>query len=898
MLEIEKIKMDYQTHPVGIAGMPQFGWSLRSDRKNVIQKAYQMQLASDMLFHDILYDSGIVESEESGHVTVPQSDPGERVRLESCRRYYVRVRVCTQCEESAYSEAASFVTGILRPDEWKAEFISAESDADCDNSKSTCLRKRIRIGGEVESAYVCVTALGLYRFFINGVKVGEDELTPGWTSYHKHLCYQTYEVTRLLSEGDNMLGAMVGAGWYKGKMGFLHLRNNYGKRTAFLMQMIVRYKDGREELYRTDNTWEGADGPVTFSEIYDGETYDARLERKDFYKISASEGEKDGRTRDLRPVEKVIFPMEVLTPQPESKVGIAEKLSPAKVFITPKGETVIDFGQNLTGWVSFSVDGKSGDRVVLTCFETLDAAGNVYTANLRTAKQEIRYICKGGREKYHPLFTFMGFRYVHVREYPGKVKEADFNALVLHSRMDRTGYFRCSEPLLNRLQHNILWSLKGNFVDIPTDCPQRDERMGWTGDAQIFCRTACYLMNAYTFFEKWLADVAADQTKEGGVPHVVPDIISGKEKGDWLLSQGTHSAAAWADAAVIIPWTLYLTYGDKKILSRQYESMKKWIGFMQEHAVDDIWNYRLQFGDWVALDAEEGSYFGATPNDLTCTAYYAYSTKLFAKIAGVLGRTGDAQEYEALYIRIVDKFRSTFFKKDGTMTVDTQTAHIIALCFDLVSEEYRAKTAKRLIELLEKENGHLVTGFVGTPFFCRALSDNGYVKEAYELLLKEDFPSWLYQVKMGATTVWEHWDGIKPDGTMWSPDMNSFNHYAYGAIGEWLYRVILGIEIDEKEPGYRHVIIAPKTGDRLDFAEGSFESIYGTIKVLWKKENEGRERRLYFTIPHNTRACVRLEEGAAVTEAGGLSFERKNGALTAQCGSGEWEIVYRPTVTG
>lgn len=889
MLKIGKVTMDYQDQPTGTAGMPQFGWVLLSDGRNVVQTAYQLQLAADACFQELLSDTGWVESSCSAHVRI-DGGAEEKAELQSCTRYYVRVRVRTQTEESAYSEAASFLTGILRKDQWKAKFISVETEADRDSSGSTCIRKQIAVNGPVEAAFVCVTALGLYRFFVNGVKVGEDELTPGWTSYRKHLCYQTYEVTELLREGGNMLGAVLGAGWYKGKMGFLHLRNNYGERTAFLMQMVVRYKDGREETYVTDTGWEGTEGPIVFSEIYDGEVYDAGLEMEGWNKTGGADADSGVRWRRA---ETVDFPMEALTAQAGSKVRVMEKIPAARVFSTPKGETVIDFGQNLTGWVHFRVRGERGDRVLLKCFEILDAEGDVYTANLRTAKQEICYTCRGGgEEEYHPHFTFMGFRYVQVLAYPGKIREEDFTAYVLYSHMEQTGTFECSDPLLNQLQHNILWGLKGNFVDIPTDCPQRDERMGWTGDAQIFCRTACYLMNTYTFFRKWMKDVAADQTKEGGVPHVVPDIISGKEENDWLLSQGTHSAAAWADAAVIIPWTLYLVFGDREILSEQYESMESWIGFMREHAVDDIWNYRLQFGDWVALDAEEGSYFGATPNDLTCTAYYAYSTGLFARIAEILGRREDAGEYGALYKRIADKFRRTFFREDGTMTAQTQTAHIVALYFNLVPEEYRQKTAEQLVRLLEKENGHLVTGFVGTPYFCHALSQNGYTKEAYDLLLKEDFPSWLYQVKMGATTVWEHWDGFKPDGTMWSPDMNSFNHYAYGAVGEWLYRVVLGIEADEADPGYHHTIISPQTGDRLAFARGTYESIYGSIRVSWDKGEDGRKRRLSVTIPHNTTATIRLEAGAREVSAEGLVFEEKAGCMEARCGSGEWEISY------
>ncbi len=550
---------------------------------------------------------------------------------------------------------------------------------------------------------------------------------------------------------------------------------------------------------------------------------------------------------------------------------------------------MIDFGQNVSGWVRFRVKGKPGDRVVLNHFEVLDAAGNVYTKNLRSAKQTVTYTLRGGNEEiFRPHFTFQGFRYVRAAEYPGEVLPENFEAVAVHSELEPTGSFECSNPDLNRLQHNITWSMKDNFVDVPTDCPQRNERMGWTGDAQIFCRTASFLADTELFFRKWLRDVAADQTPEGGVPHVVPDIVSGKEKDDWLLSQGTHSAAAWADVAVILPWTLYLTYGDTDVLREQFGSMKKWIDFMHSHANGFIWNYKLQFGDWVALDAEEGSYFGATPNDLTCTAYNAYSTGLFAKICGILGRKEDCETYTALYREIVAGFQKTFFRADGSMTARTQTAHILALYFHLAPESFVPKTVETLLELLKEHDGHLVTGFVGTPYFCHALSQNGHVREAYELLLKEDFPSWLYQVKCGATTVWEHWDGIRPDGSMWSPDMNSFNHYAYGAVGEWLYRVCAGIEADPGKPGFERILFQPHPTRRLDFAEGSYESVYGNVSCAWKRQ--GDEVTVSFSVPVNTSAEIIPYGCAEILEADGLEFRKTEKGLRAEAGSGKYTI--------
>lgn len=906
MLKVSQIRMDYELNPVGTAGMPEFSWKLESDRMNVMQTGYCLQISCKEDFRDLVYTSGWQESSESAHVKV------EGLSLKSHTRYYVRVSVRAGGEESPYCGPGSFVTGILEEAEWRAVFISGETQSDQDNSKGTYLRTQKVVEGDIESAFVTVTALGLYRFYINGKKVGQDEMTPGWTSYHRHLCCQTYDVAEYLHKGNNTFGAMLGAGWYKGEMGFLHLRNNYGDRTAFLMQMTVRFADGSEKEFLTGtDDWQGADSPVVFSEIYDGEIYDARLELPGWNEETENaDGDKKEASQvreNWHEVSEIAFDRKALTAQAASKVGIMDELPAVRVFLTPEKDTVIDFGQNLTGWVKFRVRGREGAAARLRCFETLDASGNVYTANLRKAKQEITYICRDDREaEYHPHFTFYGFRYVQVLEWPCEVKAEDFTALTLHSRMEQTGTFSCSHPLVNQLQHNILWGLKSNFLDIPTDCPQRDERMGWTGDAQIFCRTACYLMNADTFFRKWLKDVACDQTTEGGVPHIVPDIVSGREENDWLLSQGTHSAAAWADVAVINPWTMYLTYGDRQVLEDQYDSMKRWIDFMQSHSQDYIWNYKLQFGDWVALDAEEGSYFGATPNDLTCTAYFAYSTGLFIKAARALGREADVAEYGRLYGKIVEKFRKTFFQADGSMTAMTQTAHIVALTFGLVPEEFREKTARTLVELLEKENGHLVTGFVGTPYFCHALSANGYVKEAYDLLLKEDFPSWLYQIKMGATTVWEHWDGLKPDGTMWSPDMNSFNHYAYGAVGEWIYRVVLGLETDELDPGYHHSLICPQPGDVFDYAEGSYESVYGTLSVRWDRKRKDRpvqeihgqetpqpeEILLKVTIPPNTTADIRLEKGAVVREQGELSFTETDGILTAACGSGIWTVRY------
>jgi alpha-L-rhamnosidase len=881
MTRIQELRLNYQKNMMAVTDMPQFSWIIASDADNVVQQSYQLQLAADEDFTAIVYDSGVVETDQSAHVQP------EGVLLTSARRYFVRVKAATTAGATEYSAPVSFLTALLDPKEWKAAFVTVEKPEDKDKSNATMLRRDFPIKKPVQEAYVFASALGLYKLYINGRRAGDAELAPGWTSYNKHLLYQSYEVTDLLKQGANAIGALVGAGWYKGKMGFVGLRNHYGSRTALLTQLLIRYEDGSEDLIVTDGSWQGTDSPITFAEIYDGEIYDASLEQDGW-------NEPGFIAENWQKVTTLEHDFSTLTAQRAAPVKHMETLPVLELITTPEGDQVLDFGQNLSGWIRFKAEGKKGDRVELNCFESLDSKGNVYLDNLRGAKQTIDYTYgRDGMVEYNPSFTFMGFRYAKISAWPAgsEPKPENFEVMALYSEMEQTGDFESSNPDLNRLNLNVNWSLKGNFVDVPTDCPQRNERLGWTGDAQIFARTACYLMNTYEFFSKWLTDVAADQTPEGGVPHVVPDILAGQSEDDWLLSQGTHSAAAWADVAVIMPWAMYLNYGDKKIIEKQYDSMKGWINFMKNNSNDYIWNYKLQFGDWVALDAEEGSYFGATPNDLTCTAYFAYSTGLFVKMARIIGRDDDAAKYEELYQKVLDKYQWTFFNEDGTMTAQTQTAHIVSLYFGLVPEKFRQQTIDGLIKLLNAENGHLVTGFVGTPYFCHALSQHGKKQEACDLLMRDDFPSWLYQDKMGATTIWEHWDGIKPDGSMWSADMNSFNHYAYGAVDEWIYRVLGGLEADENKPGFKHSIVQPHIGGELDYAKTSYLTPYGLLSSHWKKS--GQEVTLEVEIPHNTTATIVLDRATAISDAAGLNFTvDADGNYSAATGSGHRTIRY------
>jgi len=854
MFKIRKLRCEYLENPIGIGEQkPRFSWVLDSDEKDILQTSYRIQVCKDTdSFLNPLWDSGVVKSDNSVHVEYrgPQ--------LDSRTRYYYRVKISNnKNNESPWSKTNFFETGILDTKEWQASFISCDATESPEfSSSSPLLRKEFNINEEFVSARVYVTSLGLYELWLNGQKVGEDLLTPGWTNYNKRLQYQTYDVTAILKKGANAVGAMLGNGWYKGHLaGWMEdtvedTKERYGKRTALFLQLHITYSDGSEQVILSDKSWKTIAGPILMSELYLGESYDARIERPGW----KNPGFND---TDWAPVYELEVNRGILVAQDGVPVRKIEFISPQKMLKTTRGETIIDMGQNMVGWVRFTVRGPKGSRVVLKHAEVLDKDGNFYTENLRFAKQTIEYTLKGEDEEcFEPHFTYQGFRYVKLEEYPGEPRLEDFTGIVIHSVMKKTGNFKCSNELVNQLQRNILWSQKGNFVDVPTDCPQRDERLGWTGDAQIFARTACFNMDTALFFKKWLRDLKSEQLENGGVPFVIPSIslimpLIMEDK------DTCHSSSGWGDAAVICPWTVYLCYGDLRILEDQYDNMKAWVEYIYCHAENGLfWNTGFHLGDWLALDAKEGSFFGATPNDLVATAFYAYSTSILAKTAELLQKNEDAKHYREHHENIVEAFQREFFTPSGRLVAPTQTAHILALMFNLVKEKDRKRTIDTLVKYLEENKWHLNTGFLGTPYLCHVLSSNGRTDVAYKLLLQTDYPSWLYQVNKGATTIWEHWDGIKEDGSFWSAEVNSFNHYAYGSIGDWLYRVVAGIDTDETKAGYKRIILKPQPCQKLEWATAEFESMYGLIKIKWYHENG--MMRMDVTVPHNTTALVML----------------------------------------
>lgn len=698
----------------------------------------------------------------------------------------------------------------------------------------TVYLKNFRCAAKAEKAILKITALGVYEAKLNGERVGDFILAPGWTSYLNRLQVQSYDVTNLLKT-ENSLEVTVGQGWRaiankRDGSDFLGYRD-----TALIAELTIVYADGTAESIVTDSSWAARESKLRYTNIYDGDIYDATF--------------KAGSARHCICVD---LEKDMLIPQEGEKIVEQERMPALQIIKTPAGETVIDFGQNMTGYVEFRIKGTPGAQATISHGETLDRDGNFYNANYRSADAQIKFICDGEEHTYKSALTFFGFRYIRLENWPDEVKKENFTAIVVHSDIRRTGYFECSDETVNKLFKNIIWGQKSNSLDVPTDCPQRDERLGWTGDAQVFVRTASLNFDVKRFFKKWLRDLAADQGRDGCVPHVIPNIFD-----------DMGGSSAWSDAAVICPWEIYRTYGDKAVLEEQFDSMKAWIDWMRERSENGRRSGGSHFGDWLGLDSPEGSYKGATPEDLIATAYYKYSTELFIKAAHALGR--DVSEYENIPAEAAAAFRREYME-NGRVKNATQTGCVLALFFDITDD--RAATATQLNELV-KRTGHLETGFVGTPYLLHALSDNGYAETAYDLLLRREYPSWLYPISKGATTVWEHWDGIKPDGTMWSTDMNSFNHYAYGAVADWMYGAAAGINSDPDRPGFEHIIFRPVTDRRLDFVKASIDTRRGTVASEWRREN-GRIKYI-FTIPEG--CCASAVIGGEKHEVGAGTHE-------------------------
>jgi alpha-L-rhamnosidase len=787
----------------------------------------------------------VVESAESVLVPWPAAPLRSRERAE------VRVRVRGEDGEwSGWSDPGVAETGLLAPADWTAVPVGADWPEDPESDRRPALvRHEFELRGLVSRARLYASAHGLYEAELNGERVGDDTMSPGWTVYGERLRYYTYDVTSLVRPGANVLGAWLADGWYRGRLGWNGgFRNLYGSDQSFIGQLEVEYADGSSEIVAAGPDWQAAPSPILCTGNYDGETYDAREEQPGWSTPGFDASEWTAVAVHERDAATLVAP-------DGPPVRCTQDVTPIAVLRTPSGRIVLDLGQNLVGRLRIRVRGERGTTVTIRTSEVLQD-GEIYQRPLRTAKSTDTYILNGDSvEEWEPRFTFHGFRYAEVDGWPGDLEAAvaagDVVARVLHTDLERTGWFECSDPLVNKLHENVVWSMRGNFLDIPTDCPQRDERVGWTGDIQVFAPTASYLYDVSGMLSGWLQDVAVEQLPDGCIPWYVP-VIPAHDM--WTP---IRPGALWGDVAVLTPWVLYERYGDVDVLRAQYDSAKAWVELMDRLAgPDHLWNEGFQLGDWLDPAAPPDDPADArTDRYLVATAYFAYSAEHLAKTAHVLGRADDAKRFGELAALVRAAFCAEYVGADGRMTSDAQTAYALALEFELIENvEQRTTAGNRLAELVAEDGNLIATGFAGTPIICDALTRAGAVDSAYDVLLQKDCPSWLYAVTQGATTIWERWDSMRPDGTVNPGRMTSFNHYALGAVADWMHRTVAGLA--PTAPGYRSIRFRPQPGGGLTWARAEHETPYGRAAISWSIE--AGELRVGVTVPTGTDAVVEL----------------------------------------
>ncbi len=954
-IQVKHLRCEYLVNPIGIdAETPRLSWTLESRQRGEKQTAYQILVASSpqALKRDQgdLWDSGKVTSDETSQIVY------QGTALPSRQSCFWKVRTWdAKGRPSAWSAPAEWRMGLMKEIDWSARWItprlsatnaprslvirkaiyeaietSASADVTAtvvrevkDNSVSLevnnnilggdparnhvkrlrvdyeldgkalskvvdenqtlsipeqlpgirYLRKSFQVESSVKQAVLYASALGLYEACLNGERVGDHILAPDWTDYRKRVRYQAYDVTGLLKRGDNALGAVLAHGWFSGRIGN-GKRQFFGKEPAFLAQLELTYADGTTERIVSNDSWKAHLSPILSTDFMLGESYDARMEMPDWCSPRLSDADWTGvmeRNENGRRLEAQVM-------EPVRKIG---ELKSRSVTEPQPGKWVFDLGQNMVGVVRLKVKAPSGTEITLRHAEMLNSDGTIYTKNLRGAPSVDHYICKGnGVETWQPSFTFHGFRYVELSGLPGAPRPDAVTGIVMASDTPMTGEFSCSDPRLNQLQSNILWGQRGNYLSVPTDCPQRDERLGWMGDAQVFIKTATYNADVAAFYTKWMVDVADGQSPEGSFSDVCPD------------SMGSGSVPAWGDAGVICPWTIYETYGDKQILDRNLPHMIAWVEYLRSHSTDLIRDKDRgnDYGDWLSIGAD-------TPKDLIGTAYFAYSTRLVAKACRVLGREEQARKYEQLFSDIKQAFVKRYVKEDGKIQGDTQTSYLLALRFDLLSDEQRKQATSHLEGNINAKGGHLSTGFVGVSYLLPVLTEVGKPETAYSVLLKDTFPSWLFSVKQGATTIWERWDGWTPEKGFQDPGMNSFNHYSLGSCGEYLFGYVGGIR--PASPGFKDITIAPVLGNGLEWARTRYDSIRGRIATSWKKA--GKQLTLEVTVPANTSATVVIPAGpnGEITEGGKALakvqdvklLNRTASSAVVQLGSGTYRFV-------
>ncbi|MEK0153545.1 glycoside hydrolase family 78 protein [Arthrobacter oryzae] len=836
------LRFEHHEEPFGIGEVrPRLSWQVSTETPDWRQAAYELELGPD---ENSMASYGRTESAEQ------LLQPWPAPPLQSRQRVAVRVRVWGNDDggPSEWGPVTYVEAGLLNPTDWQAAMIRpAWHEASEDTEPASRLSRTFEVTGPVASARLYASAHGVYVASINGRRVGRDRLAPGWTSYHHRLRYQTYDVTDYLRPGPNVIGLELADGWWRGNLGFQDKRNTYGDRTAAIAQLEITDGGGSITVIGTDSSWLAGRSPVLGSDLYNGETYDARLE---------DGGWAGAEDAVLDPVVVEDFDASVLVAPDGPPVRATEELPVRAVLGTPSGKTILDFGQNLVGHVRLRVSGEAGTELVLRHAEVLEH-GELGTRPLRVARQTDRYVLRGsGEEIWEPEFTIHGFRYVEVSGWPGNLDPHAFTAVVIHSDLARTGTFECSDSMLNQLHSNVVWGMRGNFVDVPTDCPQRNERLGWTGDFQIFAATASFLYRIPGFTASWLKDLAAEQGTDGPPPLVVPEVTFDKPP-----FPVRPVMAAWGDAAVLVPWVLYQRTGDLEFLRRQLPGMIAWLDAAAQAAGPELrFEQGFQFGDWLdpaAPPNEPGE--ARTPWQLVAQAYLAYSARVAGEAAELLGE--DATGLRELSRRAAAVFRERYIADGGELLPPTQTAYAVALSFGLLEGGEEAVAAAGLAAAVEADGYRIATGFVGTPLVCDALTDHGYTSAAYRLLLQTECPSWLYPVTMGATTIWERWDSMLSDGSINEGEMTSFNHYALGAVADWMHRSLAGLA--PAGLGYRKLLIRPMPGGGLDWAQARHETPYGVAGVRWDLADA--DFTLQVTVPAGCTATVVLPDADGTT---------------------------------
>ncbi len=870
-IKVTRLRCEYLVNPLGIdQSLPRLSWIIESDRQGTYQSARRVRVASapELLAagQSDLWDSGRIEDDRSVHICY------EGMPLTSRQPCHWQVQIWDQQGVPVLSDPAFWTMGLLKENDWTADWITANPDSlqRAEHAiKSTTtepgtpgwFRKNFTTNNAVKKATLYASARGLFELSMNGRRIGKDLFAPEWTDYNKRIHYRTYDVTEMIQPGNNVLGAILGDGWYSGYVGWQETRGRYGLVNSLLVQLEITLADGSIQTITSDQSWKCTAGPILSSDFMMGEIYDARCELSGWDQPDYD----DNAWSDVRTLTPPEAP---LVAQRSEPVQIIETIEPVSVHEPSPGVWIYDLGQNITGWVRLKIHGPAGTRITLRHGERLTPDGSLYTENLRRAKATDIYILSGrGEETWQPRFTFHGFQYVELTGLDARPPDGAVTGCVVHSSVPSAGTFDCSDSHVNRLWLNGLWSQKDNFLSVPTDCPQRDERLGWTGDAQVFSRTASYNMDVAAFFSKWMIDVQDAQTPEGIFPDTAPRLC---EDGNYVGLDGLGGAAGWADAGILIPWMLWRVYDDIQIIERHFQAMVAWLDYIERTNPNGIRSNELgnNYGDWLCIPSDTTFRTQSPMKTLLATAYWADDAAKLSRMAKAVGQKEEALRFEALFERIRKAFQKEFLLNNGRLAVETQTAYLLALAFHLLPEEARKSAADFLIENIKSLDWHLSTGFLGIKYLNPVLTDIGRCDVAWRLLLNKDYPSWLYPVLHGATTIWERWNGWTQEEGFFNPQMNSFNHYSLGSVGEWLYRYAAGIELDPQINGFKQFLLRPYPGGGLTYAGAEYDSIHGRIKSRWQRQ--GATLTYDITIPANTSARVYIpsDPGTSIQESG------------------------------